>query len=200
MTNKDYNLINWKDLVKEDSTSVTGLVWSMTLYNGRYKNIPFIKAGEQAGYIGTNRTGVQRARLRYKGVAYLIHRILWIIRNGSIDNNLVIDHIDGNTLNNSTDNLRLVSSDINTRNSKMLITNSSGKTGVGFYLVKDITYAECFWCDGKGKQHKKRFNCNILGLLPAFASACAYREQKIKEFNQRGYNYSDRHGLENISN
>lgn len=45
-----------------------------------------------------------------------VHRVVWMIHNGVIPNGLVIDHRDRNKLNNSIDNLRLVTRAVNNTN------------------------------------------------------------------------------------
>ncbi len=49
---------------------------------------------------------------------YLIHRLVWQAFKGEIPEGLEIDHIDGNKSNNRLDNLRLVTHQHNTFNSK----------------------------------------------------------------------------------
>jgi len=46
----------------------------------------------------------------------LFHRVIWVLAHGPIPAGLFIDHIDGDKLNNSLDNLRLVNSRENTQN------------------------------------------------------------------------------------
>ena len=41
---------------------------------------------------------------------------------------------------------------------------------------------------------KKSFSVKNFGLLPAFAMACKFREDKIRELNEQGYGYSENHG------
>lgn len=65
-------------------------------------------------------------------------------------------------------------------------------------IQKEILYAKAMWhiVDelGNGKIEMKRFAVAEFGLLPSFAMACIYREQKIKELNELGYGYSYNHG------
>lgn len=116
------------------------------------------------------------------------------MRNGGINLGLEVDHLDGNSLNNSVENMRLVSHSVNSRNQKQRTTNYTGYTGVHFKVAGENTYAIAQWRDLCGKQQSKRFSCKKLGLLEAFAMACAYREKMIAELNNLGAGYSERHG------
>lgn len=84
------------------------------------------------------------------------------------------------------------------RSMKKRVSNTSGATGVSWdYNGKGSTRSLAHWneyIDGIKKQCSKSFSVNHFGLLPAFAMACKYREDKIKELNAAGYGYSDNHG------
>jgi len=71
-----------------------------------------------------------RIVLNNKG--YKAHRLTWNIIYGEIPEKMSIDHIDGNPLNNSISNLRLVTHSENHRNRKLQSNNSSGFSGVRF--------------------------------------------------------------------
>jgi HNH endonuclease/AP2 domain len=190
MTNKakDYNIINWNEIFIEDSSSPTGLRWEISRGSRA-------KAGSVAGCIRTNKkSGRQYFQVRFNKTDWLVHRILYVIRNGEIATELDIDHIDGNSLNNSVGNLRLVSNAVNSRNQKQYSTNSSGVTGVGFMTNNGNTYARAQWRNLAGERESRQFSCKKLGLLEAFAAACKHREKMLAELNASGAGYSDRHG------
>ena len=66
------------------------------------------------------------------GKYYLAHRIVWEMFNGKINQDMEIDHIDGNGENNLILNLRIVSSTENHKNRPTYKNNSSGTSGVSF--------------------------------------------------------------------
>lgn len=111
-----------------------------------------------------------------------------------------IDRID-HTRNYEPGNLRWANHHQQARNRGKTNRNTSGFTGVSWYEVKRrrgrSLYALVQWeeYDKEKKSHKaKAFSVKKFGLLPAFAMACKYREDKIKELNAAGYGYSDNHG------
>lgn len=81
----------------------------------------------------TAEEGIKGGTKRYRvgiclSVRYKAHRIIWRMVTG--ENPDMIDHIDGNSLNNRIENLRSVSHEINTRNQKLRSTNTTGVNGV----------------------------------------------------------------------
>lgn len=59
---------------------------------------------------------------------YLVHRLAWVYVNGAIPDGMMIDHIDGNKLNNRIENLRVVTNSQNMQNRNF--ANSNSKTGI----------------------------------------------------------------------
>ncbi|WP_110877309.1 HNH endonuclease [Franconibacter helveticus] len=69
-------------------------------------------------------------KVRFKGKNIRLHRIIWILVNGEIPSSLVVDHIDGDKLNNRISNLRLCTQNQNTLNRRVHSNNASGFKGV----------------------------------------------------------------------
>ena len=90
-----------------------------------------------------------------------------------------VDHIDGNTLNNKHDNLRITNRFGNMRNRKLQSNNSSGRAGVTKYNGKWIAYI------------KVNSSQKTLGYYNSFEEACQSREKAEKkyfgEFVRKGF-------------
>ena len=72
-------------------------------------------------------------RFNSKGKSYSVHNVIWMIHNQlDIPSGMVVDHIDGNPLNNRPENLRLATIMQNSYNSKLYTSNTSGYKGVSF--------------------------------------------------------------------
>lgn len=196
----NYNSVDWNAMFYYDPTSKSGLRWKADRYFG--VNLK-AKAGGEAGNVHHDpNKNTYYATVSNGGKNYFAHRVIWIMFNGYLNNNVVIDHIDGNSLNNCISNLRVVKQLFNNRNTSLRKDNSSGMCGVGFTKVSDRrggyhTYITARWKeskDGITKSLSKHFQVSIYGLLPAFAMACKYREEKIAELNTLGYGYTEKHG------
>ena len=73
---------------------------------------------------------------------YFAHRLAWFYVYGDIDQNLVIDHINGDPLDNRIDNLRLVTQAVNRR-------NSSTKKGNLVWRKRERRWLAKYMRDGK---------------------------------------------------
>lgn len=142
--NKDWKLVNKAiptraidldyELLSEyfyyDPTSPSGLRYNKDIY--RLKNVIHSYKGDVAGshHVVNGRVISWRIKLTVNGTkkAYKVHRIIWLLVNGTIDPMLVVDHIDNDPTNNNISNLRLVTQHQNGRNKAPV--NASSKTGI----------------------------------------------------------------------
>lgn len=81
--------------------------------------------GKIAGRV--NRAG--RIQIKIDGKMYSAHRLVFLIEDGTFPE-LDVDHIDGNPLNNTRSNLRLVTKQQNSYNTKVSKNNKLGVKGV----------------------------------------------------------------------
>jgi hypothetical protein len=93
-----------------------------------------MKIGDVAGRL---HSGTQYYLIQINKKQYRLHRLVWIYHNGDIPNEMIVDHIDGDTKNNRIENLRLATHSENLRNSKIRSTNTSGIKGVQWYKSRN---------------------------------------------------------------
>ena len=183
---KDYSVIDWDSLVFYDETSPSCLRWKI---NEKYSGI---RINDPVGYKHTRGYYVTE----HKNLPYLLHRVIWILKYGAIDENLKIDHIDGNGLNNKIDNLRLVTQEVNGRNQSKRKDNKSGVSMVS-YRINSAEHP--YWCArwyeySTGKLKSKFFSAIKFGDNEAKQMAIEYRFKMVEEQNEAGAGYTDRHG------
>lgn len=136
--------------------------------------------GKVAGHTDAN--GYRSLKLTVKGKEYNLkyHRILYALFHEDCDPPL-IDHFDGNPLNNSISNLRPANHNINARNRIKSVRNKSGITGVRRRKDRDLWIAYII-VDGK----------TVTKTTTDFFEACCFRkswESRLK--------YTARHGKTN---
>ncbi len=173
---KDWFKSEWSDVFQLDAASPSGLSWKIT---GNNK-----VTGKPVGWL----TDLNYWKCEYKCKAILVHRIIYYLNTGQLDETKVIDHIDGNPQNNCIENLREISYAENSRNKKMARNNRTGITGIHENHDLVVTWSE------NGRTMSKKFSAIKLGYDKALGLALKFREEKLTELNQQLYNYSGRHG------
>jgi hypothetical protein len=144
--------------------------------------------GDIAGSEGTRQW---RVKLHTKSIP--VHTIIYELMFGKmIDGNLV-DHKDGNPLNNEITNLRQVSVSINNRNKRKASNNVSGYTGVFKTKISGNEYWVSIISLLNGKRKKKYFSISKYGN-DALSMAIVHRDKLINDLNTEGAEYSERHG------
>ena len=109
-------------------------------------------AGREAGGLTSGR--VTYKAIKIDGITYKSHRLAFLYIEGDLPD--IVDHKDGDTINNIFTNLRKASVMTNRWNSKLPSTNSSG--------VKGVCLKHNGWScrvQANGKVHSKFFYCNI---------------------------------------
>ncbi|AUR98896.1 HNH nuclease [Vibrio phage 1.256.O._10N.286.45.F8] len=135
--------------------------------------------GKVAGSILKDGSGKKYISISVDGVLYLAHRLAFIYVQGEINSELEVDHIDGNGMNNSWANLRLVTSYDNAKNHRRVKTNTSGVTGVTWHKKRKV------WCARIGF-NGVRVN---LGEFKDFNLAISARKRAEKDIG-----YHENHG------
>ena len=112
--------------------------------------------------------------VQFKGRMLKYHRLLWILLNGPIPEGLVLDHIDGDKLNNNIGNLRLITQRENTQNTR---------------FHRDGSLPGVWWDKEKGKWKTqiqvddKKFHLGYfttqLEAFDAYIQACQEREYPV---------------------
>lgn len=128
-----------------------------------------IQIGQKAGSLEPN----GYLRIRFNTKKYLIHRLVFLYYHGYLPK--YIDHIDGNPLNNSIENLREATFSQNRLNIKLQKNNTSGckniswsttqkkwrvnirinQKTVNFGGYKDLELAELVATEARNKYHKE---------------------------------------------
>lgn len=108
-----------------------------------------------------------------------MHRMLLGL---TIGDNRIVDHIDGNGLNNQRSNIRIVDYSQNNRNTIISKNNTSGIVGVSFYDRANNWYARI--CDDSGKYICRSFSAKKYGYDQA---KCMAIKQRKEWENELGY-------------
>lgn len=192
----DYDNVDWSQLFYYDTSSKSCLKWNTNRYSGKNSNILMARKGQDAGGLSKQQSGqpagwTVEITSSGKRKSYRAHRIVAALHGVKV-NDWVIDHVDGNPLNNHIDNIKVTTQAINTRNKKVRSNSPYGITGVTFRRIgKSDEFITRYVLKGKEKQ--KSFSIQRLGLMEAFKQAVLYRQRVIIELNKQGSEYSTRH-------
>ena len=182
-------MINWHDYFVYDTESPSGLRWKVTRYKGKsYKQIA-VMAGTWAGSLHTDASQARYWKVKLNSKQYGVHFVIFEMHSGKVEEGNLVDHIDGDTLNNSPSNLRQVSPKLSCRN-RCFSNSSTGFIGV----TKEGGRYRAVWYNATGTRESRSFSIKLYGESLALELAKECRQAAIIELNNSGEGYSERHG------
>ena len=158
--------MNWNDVFTYD--------------NGLLRWRPGIKCTKQGAIAGSISKKLGYVTVRFKGVLYYAHRIIWEMHNGKIPDGMEIDHINHIRSDNRIENLRLTSRKQNSRNMSAKCTNSSGVPGVYWHKKAEK------WCAIVAGKY--------IGLFVSIFDA----EKAVIDYRKEN-GFHENHGVKNVS-
>lgn len=196
----DYDNVDWVQYFKLDSTSPSGLSWNRTLVTPR-RLIPLIWPGKPAGSLGcASNAGKKcwnvdiRVLGDSKSRSYKVHRILMVLQGFKLKGK-VVDHINGESSDNTLSNLRVTTIKANARNCKVQNNSPYGLSGVGLQTDSiGNSYFISRWMQD-GKRIQLNFPISKLGVMEAFKQAVVSRQTAIARINNKDPDamYTGRH-------
>lgn len=174
---REQALISYEEVskyLKYDENSPSGLSWVNTTNKRNVKKNGF------AGY--KDRVGYYSVRLNTK--LYRAHRLVWVLFHKEIDEHMVINHIDHVRDNNKITNLELVTEAINARRT---VVQKNKYAGIVYSSDTKKGAWIAYWYDLNSKRQGKSFNCKH--YADARESAYEYRQERLKELNEKGAGY-----------
>lgn len=186
----DKNNVDFSPYLYYDESSPSALKWKCATQKH--------KAGDIAGYVlGSESKGFYWV-IHFKGRHFKAHRVVLSL-HGLLQNDLITDHIDGNSLNNKLSNLRMCTIGDNSKNKRMYKSNSSSVNGINFTKNRSgNVYIIARYYTLAGKRIGKYFSVDKLGIMLAFRDAVIWRNNQIYALNSQGAGYTERHGLQEM--
>lgn len=159
----DYTAETGKFTWKTRPLSHFSAVWSWTNWNKRW-------AGKEAGWTEVASDKRSYHKISINGENHKAHRLAWVFITGNWPSEL-IDHVDGDGLNNKSSNLREATEWQNATNQSRRKDNKSGVTGVGWQKKMCTWYA-----NGRINNHLQH-----LGFYTdIFEAICARKSWEVK--------------------
>lgn len=179
-----------------DETSPTCIRWAVDVFSGRNYQIKSIITGDVAGSINQNSKHLPTYRVCLRGKFYRVSRVIWYLFHGELQQNSVIDHLDGNTLNNNISNLKETTYRGNSVNRRKYANSTTMWNGINFHTKHNgkYTYAVATLIDENHKLIQKTFSLERFGLIPATRYAILKRREMQQNLANHGIQYSERHG------
>lgn len=196
MKKRDYNKYDFASWVKLDATSPSGISW---VAPRRYmRTLRYDRVGTPAGSVRNFNNRQYYYTVVIMGKSFFTHRVAYVLKHGTVNPNNDIDHIDGNSLNNSIENLREVDPIVNGRNKK----KKAGKElSTGIYLENYISRAgtpltkiRAHYSDNNSKIISRSWSVLNRGYELSLELALAWRAERMKELCEQGFGYTERHG------
>lgn len=187
--------IDFKDYFVVDPDSPTGLRWREDVARMcTTKQSGTSVAGQPAGVkrIIKGRSDSIVVLLRRK--IYIVSRVIWEMVNGPIPEGYIIDHLDGNALNNRIENLACKTRGENMQNRKLDKRNNTGVPGISYLESGGYPRYQARYQDQNKKAVTKEFAVGRYGKEEAFRLACEWRLENLKRLNEYfGLKYTERH-------
>lgn len=127
-----YNVLDIKK--KYQYCPITGDIRRASLPRSEFKTLKGYNthksrfAGKLCGSLSKTNSGRRYLQIRDRTGRLLAHRVAWVLYYGFVPD--IIDHVDGNGLNNKIQNLRNVTTSENAMNQRLSVANTTGVTGV----------------------------------------------------------------------
>lgn len=185
-------VMNFNEIFYYDETSPSCLRWRIDVYGGRNNSNLRVSKGDPAG----SKHKIRGFKVIYQKKSYSVHRIIWQMFFGEIESRLQIDHKNQNSYDNRLENLRIVTNEVNKRNSGKYKNNTSGKTGVRKLAMSGKLYWSATWAGMDYRRISRYFSIEKYGEEQAFKLTCDVRDRAIEELNAQGAGYTDIHGKE----
>lgn len=184
---KAIDLDFFKEYVEYSEDSPTCLIWKKCTTRG--KGALTGKIGGQAGcvYSKGKKSHDKHCIIGLSGRKnVLVHRLIWALHFGQENMDIsIIDHIDGNPLNNKISNLQLTTASINQKNRRPIHHNSTKNCGIS-WLKKEQGYRVRFTLNS-GKSITKWFTTIKYSKEQALSLAIAWKIENKELLIANGY-------------